>query len=38
MYAAKAAGKGTYKLYAPAMQAQAGIRLQFHADLVQALD
>ncbi|MFZ0128643.1 MAG: sensor domain-containing diguanylate cyclase [Candidatus Dormiibacterota bacterium] len=38
MYAAKAAGKGTYKLYAPAMHAQAGIRLQFHADLMQALD
>jgi|HubBroStandDraft_6_1064221.scaffolds.fasta_scaffold00188_31 diguanylate cyclase (GGDEF)-like protein len=38
MYAAKAAGKGTYRLYAPAMHAQAGIRLQLQADLVQALD
>lgn len=38
MYAAKAAGKGNYKLYTPVMHTRAIGRLQLQSDLVQALD
>jgi diguanylate cyclase (GGDEF)-like protein len=38
MYSAKAAGKGTYRLFSTAMQARATGRMQLEADLAQALD
>ncbi len=38
MYAAKAAGKGTYKLFSPAMQTRAVGRLQLEADLARSRD
>jgi diguanylate cyclase (GGDEF)-like protein len=38
MYAAKAAGKGTYKLFSPAMHARAVGRLQLEADLARSRD
>jgi diguanylate cyclase (GGDEF)-like protein len=38
MYSAKAAGKGTYRLYTTAMHTRAIVRLQLESDLAQALD
>lgn len=38
MYAAKAAGKGNYKLFTPAMQNRAARRLEHEASLARALD
>jgi diguanylate cyclase (GGDEF)-like protein len=38
MYSAKAAGKGTYRLFSAAMHARAVGRLQLESDLAQALD
>ncbi len=38
MYAAKAAGKGTYKLFSPAMHTPTAGRLQLQSDLAQVLD
>jgi predicted signal transduction protein with EAL and GGDEF domain len=38
MYSAKAAGKGTYRLFSTAMQARAIGRMQLESDLAQALD
>jgi diguanylate cyclase (GGDEF)-like protein len=38
MYAAKAAGKGNYKLYNPAMHTRIVGRLQLESDLARALD
>jgi diguanylate cyclase (GGDEF)-like protein len=38
MYAAKAAGKGTYKLYRPLMHTRVAGRLQLESDLARTLD
>jgi diguanylate cyclase (GGDEF)-like protein len=38
MYAAKAAGKGTYKVYRPAMRTRVIGRLQLESDLARTLD
>jgi diguanylate cyclase (GGDEF)-like protein len=38
MYSAKAAGKGTYRLFSAAMQARAVGRLQLESDLAQRID